>query len=557
MVACNLLSKFLGAVYRIPLLKVLGSEGLGLYQLIFPIYALVLVICSSGITVALSKFISKEVRYKNSHNLKTLLKASFIISASVSTILSLIFCLISRPLSVYQGEVSLFYCYLAIVPSIVLSTLISTFKGYFLGKNKMIYSGSLQIVSQIAKLFFSLLLANIFAKNGIVFAVLGAVLGITISEIITLLVATIIYFSKKSNSMVIYGKIKNTNEINVSKCASVNKLKNANGFTKIISLETDKNKLVLKTESRYLTLKNAIKKVVKFGLFVSLEACIIPLTGALDSILVVPLLIKSGLTKQLAFTLFGLEDGIVYSLVCMPTVFASSISSSLIPNIKSLSKENTSTNKNISESIKIVWLISLACALIFIFFSKDIIKFLYSNNFSDKIVDEFYVVENLLKFNAFSIIYLSLLNLSTSILQGLEQSKKPLINLGISALIRLILILILIPINGINIYGLAVADVVFYSLSFVLNLREIKKSIYIKFSVKNFILTPVVCASIMCLSMKFLNLSLGGLLPAKVLTLFMLLIGVLIYISLLLFTKVIDVQEIKNKIFRRKIIQNS
>ena len=146
----------MGAIYRVPLLKVLGSAGLGLYQLVFPIYALMLVIITSGVSVSLSKFISKEVSVKNIRNQKTFLKACFFISFTISLLITLILAIISPMLSKYQGESRLFYCYLALLPSLVISSLVASFKGYFLGQNKMLYTGTSQIVGQVVKLVASL-----------------------------------------------------------------------------------------------------------------------------------------------------------------------------------------------------------------------------------------------------------------------------------------------------------------------------------------------------------------------------------------------------------------
>ena len=62
----GLISKFLGAFYRVPLLAILGSEGLGMYQLVFPIFALMLVVGSSGVPLTLSKQIS-SLENENEH----------------------------------------------------------------------------------------------------------------------------------------------------------------------------------------------------------------------------------------------------------------------------------------------------------------------------------------------------------------------------------------------------------------------------------------------------------------------------------------------------------
>ena len=51
-------SKILGAVYRVPLTNLLGGYGLGLYQMVFPVYSLLLDFSGSGVPSALSVLIA-------------------------------------------------------------------------------------------------------------------------------------------------------------------------------------------------------------------------------------------------------------------------------------------------------------------------------------------------------------------------------------------------------------------------------------------------------------------------------------------------------------------
>ena len=68
----NLISKALGAVYRIPLAGILGSTGIGQYQLVFPLYSLLLTVSTSGIPVAISKMVAEfnvKGQFKDARNL--------------------------------------------------------------------------------------------------------------------------------------------------------------------------------------------------------------------------------------------------------------------------------------------------------------------------------------------------------------------------------------------------------------------------------------------------------------------------------------------------------
>lgn len=71
------LSKLIGAFYRIPLTNLLGGEGIGLYQLIFPVYCILLDFSSVGVPTALSKLIAERRARGEEEEGTHLLQASF------------------------------------------------------------------------------------------------------------------------------------------------------------------------------------------------------------------------------------------------------------------------------------------------------------------------------------------------------------------------------------------------------------------------------------------------------------------------------------------------
>ena len=58
---CSIVAKGLGGVYRIALTSVLGGEGIGYYQLVFPFFSLILALLASAIPVTVSKLVSAEL----------------------------------------------------------------------------------------------------------------------------------------------------------------------------------------------------------------------------------------------------------------------------------------------------------------------------------------------------------------------------------------------------------------------------------------------------------------------------------------------------------------
>ena len=100
----GLLSKIVGAIYRIPLTSIISAEGMGLYQMVFPLYTLLLTISSSGIPSSISKLISEEAIKKNYKQVDRILKVSFCLLVGFSIFCSLIVLIGSGAFASFQGN---------------------------------------------------------------------------------------------------------------------------------------------------------------------------------------------------------------------------------------------------------------------------------------------------------------------------------------------------------------------------------------------------------------------------------------------------------------------
>lgn len=502
----GIIAKVIGAFFRVPLISMIGSNGLGIFQLIFPIFSFFVIFLTGGVSLGLSKLISIELTNNNMANIKKILKSAIIIMLILSVIISTLFLLIAFPLSCLQGNKNFFICYLALVPAIILSSIICVLRGYFQGHQNMMPSGVSQIIEQSVKLCASLFFANFFLKFGVIFAVFGAFLGISISE-------AVVVFYLYSNYYLLQKKQSST--------------------------------LSKQLQSDY-TFKFCIKKILKTTIPIMLNSAIMPLVYAVESMIVIWLLSKANISSQLATSLFGLEDGIVTSLVNLPTVFAGAISTALMPSLTTdFNNNNTQGCKQkCTNAIKIAWLICLPCALAYIFLSKDIVLFLYKNGLNNTSYDELKVVVDLLKISSFNIIYVSILNITTSILQSINKSYVPVKNLGISAIIKLAVTFLLVSSKQFNIYGLVISDIVCFSVALILNLYQLKQYINIKFDVNNFVFKPILACLTMLLSIFSIKIAFSTFITNRILLILIVGFGLLIYITTLFLTKTITKEDI-------------
>lgn len=500
----SILCKLIGAIFRIPLTNLIGIEGLGVYQLVYPIFALCLVASSSGVAIAISKIISREFTNKNYQNIKKIFKNALIIMVALGVFFSVLIIALSFPISKLQGNNDLYICYFALAPSILLGSIISCYKGYFQGFEIMKFTAISQIIEQLFKLVFGLFFAYIFMQYGMVFGVVGVFVGIFISEFITLLF------------LLIAKKAKNLN---------INFLENS---------------------TEVLTNKQALKLIIKESVPITLTSMIIPLTSVIDSLLIIKLLSLNGFNFGISSSLYGLDSGVVASLINLPSVIAVSISASLMPAISSsyALKNDKDISFKSKLAIKIVWYFTLPCVINFFFLSKEICYFLYGN-FNSQAFNQLLVAGTMLKLSSFSIIYIALNQVLTTIMQAINESYYSFYVLLFASIIKIILTIILVSTKLFNIYGLVVSDVVSYAIASVLNLTKSKQKINIKFSFYEILFVPLFSLIIMTTSIIIFKIFFLQSL-SRLLILVCAVISFILYLMCVIILKGFNQSEIKN-----------
>ncbi|MBQ7917581.1 MAG: oligosaccharide flippase family protein [Clostridia bacterium] len=172
LVIFNLIGKVLGAIYRIPLANLLGLEGMGEYQLIFPLYSLLLAVSTSGIPVAMSKLVAEYNSQNRKKDSRRLLWSAVFYLAIISFICSAIVVFGAKLIAGLQGNKGIYFCYYGIAPAIFFVGLLSAFRGYFQGNLVMMPTAISGLVEQSSKLFFGLFFASKLLKYGVSFGFL-------------------------------------------------------------------------------------------------------------------------------------------------------------------------------------------------------------------------------------------------------------------------------------------------------------------------------------------------------------------------------------------------
>lgn len=485
----SVLAKVFSAIYRIVLTRILGGEGIGLYQLIFPFYSLCVVFATAGLPMAISKVVSK-----NRENKFGVIKKCFVFTSVIALLLTLILILSSRGLAILQGQKQLTTCYLILAPTIILVSVSSVLKGYFQGEQNFVPSSLSNICEQFTKMVVGLILSLSLIRLGLLPAIIGSVIGIVISEVVSVVV--LLLHLKKV-------KVKENKVSTVS-----------------------------------------IKELVKDVLPITLTNIILPISTFIDSILVVNLL-SINFTNNMSVFLYGIESGAVSSLVSIPTIFSFAIASVVLPNITH-TKHTFNQNQKLLMSLKLVLIITIPCVICFTLVPNRLIEFLYQNKINTFGLNGINVASKLLAISGFGIVFLAINQVYSSVLQAIEERYVAIRNLTIAIILKFVIEIIFMPSKILNIYALAVANTLCYVTAMILNHMEIKANFKLKIHY-TFWAKLILSNSIMVISL----VSVMALNSGMANTLLAVFIAGLTYIICLYFTKIFNSKD--KALFKYKV----
>lgn len=514
---CALIAKLIGAMYRIPLTNIIGAEGIGLYQMVFPLYTVLLTVSSGGLPVAISKIVAARKAQGDEAGARQVLFAS-LLSLSIAGLIAGLAVVIFRDKIAYiQGNKKAALPYLGIAPSLFFVAVISCFRGYYQGAQNMLPSALSQLIEQIVKLGAGLFFARLLLKYSLEWAVFGALAGVSMSELIAMIflvgrfLFTNIRYKKRSRI--------DASQVNFETAAELGAI----------------------ASRRMKTRKETLKEVYKVAIPVTLGSLVMPMTQVIDSILVINLLVGAGYGAAEATSLFGLATGPINSLINMPVVITLSLSVALLPKVSECFQRGGDPSADVAQSLKLGFAIGLLATLLLCFYADPILKVLYSRGL-DK--SQITAGARLLKIGGISVLYVSILQVATSVLQAADASHKPALNLLYGAVLKVVFTLVLLPIFGID--GAMAGTVLCYAATCVLDVMSMKKVISPKLKFKEFLLAPVLSAAVFCASYALFTFVLARFMPpAAGLITSMVVSGLLYIIGLFLFGGV-DFSEISD-----------
>lgn len=415
----TVLAKVLGACYRIPLTNILGAEGMGVYQLIYPVYSLILTSSSGALPVAVSVLVASATSKGKTEEARKLVRSALAALLFAGIALAAALVLFSGLIGRLQGSEDTRWGYIAIAPSVFFVSGIAVFKGWFQGKANMLPTALSQITEAAVRLVAGLLLAYFLSGYGIAFSVAGALAGVSAAEGFTLLMLYIFY--RKNNPP--------------------------------LALRLD-----------YRKAKEEYKAILRISLPITVGSMIFPLTQFVDSFLVVNILSASVGTSA-ATASYGLLSGPVNTLINLPVTFALAVGVAVVPHLAKNRTEHDidSIRLKLATAVKVSVAIGVPFAALFLAAPLEVLGFLYPA-LAPAELEEAGV---LLRISALTVISLAVMQICVSVQQGLGDTRTPIINLAVGGAVKVVLDVALLFAIGIE--GVAIASLLAFTTSATLN----------------------------------------------------------------------------------------
>ena len=407
--AGGFVAKVIGALYRIPLTNLIGGKGLGLYQLVYPVYCLLLTVSATGIPSSIAKLTAERIA--RGENDRAVLKTAMKLFVLIGLTGSLIMALVAPWLAKMQGSEGVLSGYYALAPSVLLVSAISVFRGWFQGRNHMFPTALSEVTEQLVKVGVGLPLAYFF-RDDVEKAVVYLLLAVSVSELVTLVMMAVLYRREKRGEM-----------------------GNEGGRVEM-------------------------KSVLRLSIPVTLGSILLPLSGLLDSVLA-PRLLSAYASD--AVTLFGLFSGGAVTVVNLPVSVCYGIAAASVPRVAMVTEGR---RRRVLSSLGLTLLVGGGSALGLYLFAEPAAKIIFRSLEGE----ELETLIGLIKAFSVSAMTLSAVQTLSACLTAQGKPQYAAISMALAMLVKTVLYVFWLRDPTISVFGLAYATNIAYAVAFFLNL---------------------------------------------------------------------------------------
>ncbi|MDD7769992.1 putative polysaccharide biosynthesis protein [Suipraeoptans intestinalis] len=495
----GVITKLIGAVYRIPLTNIVGNEGIGYYGVAFSIYIVALTLTSYSLPLAVSKLVSARMAVGEVKNAYRVFKGALAFAILSGGVISLVIFLgadyIATDIMIMKMSV---YALRILAPCVLVVALLGVFRGFFQGIGSMIPTAISQVVEQVVNAVASIAGAYVLFRVGAdiakakgndsygpAYAAAGGTIGTILGAGIALLFLILLFLAYK--------------------------------------------KILRRQMARDIHSRNehyrAIYKVLLLTITpVVLGATVYNISDFVDSAIFNTVMSAQGYKYTEYAKLLGMFSGQYGTITSVPLAVSTALASSLIPSLVTTVQTGNrrQIHRKITTATRFNMILSIPSAVGLVILAKPILDLL------------FYTQDNtkpalMLQLGAFSVVLFCLSTVTTSVLQGLDDMITPVKNAAIALVLHVIALLLMLVAFKWNIYAVVLSKTVFAGVICILNAHALRERIgYVQEQKKTFVI-PILASAIMAVCTTVVHLLAELFVGDKFATVLALLVAVLTY----------------------------
>ncbi len=421
--------KLIGLFYKIPMIYLVGVEGMAYFLAAYHIYTLLFTLSTAGLPIAVSILVSKFRATGNYSAGEEVYKISSLLFSFVGAGFTAILYFFAEPIANLIDIEEAAACIRAVSPSLLLVSMGSAVKGYFQGCRNMKPTAISQIIESIGKLVLGLIFTKIAINKKLPLprvaaaAIMGLSCGVAIS--------TIYLFACRAR---------------VKKDGSSRK-EGVGG-------------------------KNIFKELLSISAPITLGAAVISLTSLIDTALISSRLQHAGFAASVANSMYSSYGNLSIPIFNLIPSFMAPIAISMAPMISDAAERGDKAGERrlLNSSFKLSALVALPTSLGIAVFGREILDLIFPSEIS-----AVEVASPLLSVLAPAVFFSCLITLTNAALQSYGRAAKPIISMTVGAVVKIIFEYILVGIPSVGIFGAPVSTVLCDVTIVIFNIYFIEK----------------------------------------------------------------------------------
>ena len=400
--------KIIGLAYKIPLLSILGAEGMGYFNSAYEIFALVCCVSTSGLPVAVSMLISASRETGDQRRVRGIYKTSSAYLITKGVLCSGLLACFAEPLARVIGNPDAYLAILAISPALLFSCISGAVRGYFQGCRVMTHTALSQLLEAVGKLLFGIALAALAIAMGLdiptaaAFGVLGVSLG-------GLLSATYLLIRKTMENRALAYK------------------------------KTDHDKLG----------RHALE-LIRISLPITISSALVGSTRIIDMALIMRRLQDTGVSAAQSNRIYGSYTTLALPVFMLVPAFIPPITESLIPRLSAAvqSGNKQEQSRAVSNSVRLTVFLACPASMGIALYSEQILSLIFAGE-----TEAIAVSATLLSALGASVLFSCLVTTTTAILQSYRRVVLPIISLAAGAVVKAVSAYLLIADPRVGVMG--------------------------------------------------------------------------------------------------------